>query len=233
MSTVKRECRVVMLPTQKASNNVLSRGLQGKLFIPFVNLERDDETLQKYINAGSIPQHLYVLSHDKINIGDWYLNVYEGQFQVYKCNDSVLYEGENYKIIATTDSSLCYIKDCPVRGADSSVKYMLPQPSYSFVRKFMEAYNDEKPIEKVMVDYVKFPDGFDLEDGTQFSYSLKINFKDNTISISEVKDSWSREELPLDVLQRIVSFGNASPELMETTFVEIYDKAKKWLEKNN
>lgn len=231
MSTVKRECRVVMLPTQKASNIVLSRGLQGKPFFPVVNLERDDETLQKYINAGSIPQHLYILSNDKINIGDWYLNVYWGQFQVYKCNDSVLYEGENYKIIATTDVKL--------GTSEYSERYResyfnpLPQPSQGFIQKFMEAYNDEKPIERVMVDYVKYPDGFDLEDGTQFSYSLKINYKDNTITINKIKDSWTREELPIDVLQRIVSFGNASPELMTTSFIEIYDKAKRWLEKNN
>jgi hypothetical protein len=45
-------------------------------------------------------------------------------------------------------------------------------------------------------------------------------------------ESWNREELPVAILKRIISFGDASPELMNTPFIEIYDKSKKWIEEN-
>jgi len=40
------------------------------------------------------------------------------------------------------------------------------------------------------------------------------------------------EKMPVDILKRIISFGDASPELMETSFIEIYEKSKRWLEQN-
>jgi lysophospholipase L1-like esterase len=61
---------------------------------------------------------------------------------------------------------------------------------------------------------------------------LKINPKDNTITIKKLKESWNREELPIAILKRIISFGEASPELMNTPFIEIYDKSKKWIKEN-
>lgn len=45
--------------------------------------------------------HLHVLSLDKIQIGDYYYN--ETAKRIYKCNDEQLYDGVNYKIVATTN----------------------------------------------------------------------------------------------------------------------------------
>lgn len=63
-------------------------------------------------------------------------------------------------------------------------------------------------------------------------------FKEKELSgyTYEVKDGflagakWQQERMPADILRRIISFGDASPELMDTSFIEIYDKSKRWLE---
>ena len=46
----------------------------------------------------------------------------------------------------------------------------------------------------------------------------------------ELGANWQAERMPVDILKRIISFGDASPELMETSFIEIYEKSKRWLE---
>lgn len=96
----------------------------------------------------------------------------------------------NYKkIIASTNPSL-----------------NLPQPSQSFITKYIEEYNKGNVITEVMVEYevnskdiIKF--------GARGEH-VKINSKDNTITIKKIKDSWTREEVIKLIKEYHASFAS-------------------------
>ena len=75
--------------------------------------------------------------------------------------------------------------------------YPLPQPSESFIQKFVEEYNKGNRIQEILVEYEEADKnntlGLDVYNSTKDSI-LKINPKDNTISIRKVKDSWNKKE---------------------------------------
>ena len=126
------------------------------------------------------PYHLYFLSDEEIKEGDWVLETLNKViFQVKgKSND---YKNSTFKkIIATTDREL--------RNGGQVCK--LPQPSQLFLEKYVEEYNKGNQIKKVMVEYEN-----QYYDGEQWFYKVKVNSKDNTITIRKVKDSLSREEV--------------------------------------
>ncbi|MGV8961837.1 MAG: hypothetical protein ACOH2V_00380 [Candidatus Saccharimonadaceae bacterium] len=100
------------------------------------------------------------------------------------------------KIIATTDTSLRVISLTHF-GA-------LLQPSSSFIEAYIKAYNEGNPITEVMVEY----EGYICKNGHYMDYQttcayphcneynhlqLKVNSKDNTITIHRIKDSWTTE----------------------------------------
>ena len=93
------------------------------------------------------------------------------------------------KIIATTDISL--VKE-----------YNLPEPSQSFIQKYIEEYNRGNIITDVLVEYGIIYEGrsYDLYNPDK----LKVNLKNNTITIKKVKDSWNREEILNDIEQAII-----------------------------
>ena len=67
----------------------------------------------------------------------------------------------------------------------------LPQPSQQFIEKYIEKYNKGNVITDVLVEYEYL-----LDDRAVLPYwNLKINTKDNTITIKKIKDSWNREEV--------------------------------------
>lgn len=202
---MKKECRVVMLPTEKASD--------------ICNTWTGDEYVLTYYN-GQVnksdkyrPQHLYILSDDEIKEGDWVLDkLWDNKtFKIKK------WEGDDKycidlqgKIIATTDSSLKIITG--IVGSGTGVP--LPQPSQSFIQKYIDAYNSGKPIEKVMVEYA------DLGDGRV----VVQHYKDNTIDIETQKDSWTREEV-VDLLKEMKHFVESTPNIHPSEF-------DKWIEEN-
>ena len=178
---IKRQ--VVMLPTKKADGVLYLDDTQsGKLFIS---------------KAGN--RHLYILSDEEINEGNWC----EDNGVIYQIKDknhllTVLNFGNAKKIIATTDKSL---SPRIHKGETVDESYpkefrnsILPQPSQSFIQKYVEEYNKGNIITEVMVEYERYLDqiSFDYEIHVT---KLKINPKDNTISVRKIKDSWSREEI--------------------------------------
>ena len=230
MSTVKRECQVVMLPTEKASKVCLSTSsATHRLFIPVVNLELSEEALSKYKAAGSIPHHIYILSDDEIKKGDWVImldsfgNVFSNPQQYTDPKTQHLNKGLR-KIIATTDS-LCigFGDDHDPRSGTGGNPIWLPQPSQSFIQKYIDAYNSGKPIEKVMVDYeewYKMKEDYPMDE-VGWHERLKINPKDNTITISKVKDSWTREEVSILIRKAILDYSTG------------YSRSSdKWIEEN-
>jgi hypothetical protein len=172
-----KRAKVVMLPTEKATN---------------IGKYQDTGNLV-YNNNNDIPrgdfQHLYFLSDDEIKEGDWFL-YYNKYNQIEGIARFIKEEGENntlvekyskitgfskcyigilgckkHKIIATTDTSLGnYIwkqtnkKSKPYNvqqniEATKKVFIPLPQPSQQFIEKYIEEYNKGNIITDVLVEY--------------------------------------------------------------------------------
>jgi len=194
MSTFKMR-DVVMLPTKKAENCLI---LLSILKLEYHKQYFTKEYLQ-HIYAKAF--HLYFLSQGEIKEGDWVLWSHGNSLQQVKelnvHNNTVEFKDERYsgylssckKIIATTDSSLTH--EIFIEGMPAQVP--LPKPTQSFLEVFVKEYNKGNQIEKVMVEYEN-----DYEQvvpmGALCGQKLKIK-KDNTITIREVKSSWSREEV--------------------------------------
>ena len=201
MNQFKRT-QVIILPTDR-SNIVLIN--PKKEFI--IGTETDKSILQggkdwiynsSVTDNSSIPQHLYIISDDEIKeveATSWYINIHK---------NSVLSKGEDIvnpanwnKIIATTDASLIigYTVDF------NSKEVILPQPSQQFITKYIESYNKGEVITDVLVEYEEDEEcpyccGSGTTHGKQcHCVKLKVNPKDNTITIKKLKDSWNREEV--------------------------------------
>lgn len=180
--SVKRECGVVMLPTEKATN-ALKGYLDGNLLF---NYQEEYKTIEAEKGFTGY-YHLYIISDDKIKNLDWFINM-DGLWQM----TNNIKPDHGHKVIATTDTSLKMITG--IVGSGTGIPF--PQPSDSFIRKFIKAYNSGNPIEDVMVEYeeVIVPDMI-IEGADKFIEVLKVNSKNNTISISKIKDSWNRKEV--------------------------------------
>ena len=135
------------------------------------------------------------------------------------------------EVLASTDKSLSKtIKSSYVQFGDNVEETrieFLPQPSTSFIEKFVEEYNKGNVITEVLVEYEysyrKNDDGENIGFKVHEPLMLKINPKDNTITIRKAKDIWNREEV-IELLHK----------RMEYTFGEDYDKSTtdKWIEEN-
>lgn len=223
-----KKCKVVMLPTEKAT----------KLFIDTVY---NKGTLKYGIPLDGIYQHLYILSDEEIKEGDWCI----AHQSVLSNNNSKAYIREFYtdvvqyskegvktsgrydtirfeKIIASTD--LLVEKD---NGDPAHEDDYLPRPSNAFLK----AYCEKGSIDEVLVEYERGTqqwwtafykqnqNGIDNPDN--FPSLLKIA-PDNTITIKEVqvKESWSREE----VVKLITQYG-----------IDVYRRGRshgQWIEEN-
>lgn len=182
-----KKSKLVMLPTnQKALNLTQIVMFNNKLYSCYSSNYPYDE---------AVFQHLYILSDEEIKEGNWFVNLTSQR--IYQ-NDMGLNLSNNYpneqKIIATTDKSLIFKKDI-IGGFETNIAF--PQPSQSFIEKFVEEYNKCNIITEVMIEYVVMNKGYDKHKDYPYGECdiLKINPKDNTITIKKVKDSWNREEV--------------------------------------
>jgi ribosomal protein L40E len=166
--------------------------------------------------------HLYVTSDDKVVKGDASNFIFEGK--IYLSSTSSIVEHVDFtkakKIIASTNKTL---------------PFQPPSPSESFIKAYIEAYNNGNVIEDVLVEvntrvcvqcgafnpshaysclYPPHPCGGKLTN------TLKL--KDNNIIIRKVKDSWNREE----VAQIIENFS------WECTQGVTQNQVKNWIEEN-
>ena len=132
------------------------------------------------INCELQSQHLYIISDDEIKEGDWFINLFNN---VIVQAHNWIYVSTCKKIIATTDTSLEIVS----KGINP-VYEKLPQPSQQFIEQYIESYNKGKVITDVLVELKS--SGLHY-----FNEDLRINPKDNTITIKKLKDSWNREEV--------------------------------------
>lgn len=222
MDNSKKKCKIIMLDTQgksilyKRQHNALGRYLkEAESSIPYFN-----------------NQHLYILSDESIKEGDWFINTTKNT--VNKCNhvDQNIQSGFNHgeyhgkfeckKIIATTDELTAKVINTAL-----GVTQILPQPSQQFIEKYITEYNKGNVIEDVMVEYENI-----VAENPNIEYDyqgVKVNPRDNTITISRVKDSWNREEL-IKLMRFARNSGDA--EMMDNPDYLEENEYNEWIKEN-
>ena len=217
MNQFKR-AQVVMLPTEK----------QSHLFRYSDNILQFQPGLQ-YGYSPIKAQHLYVISDDKIKEGDYIYHLDVCDITKAEYDGNVLSKSFK-KIIATTDTSLSYIKHDDTVPYPKGEQIRLPQPSQQFIEKYVESYNAGKIITDVLVEYDYCPNRHNKGDLSKY---LKINPKDNTITIKKLKDSWNREEHSLNLMYCVselaAQFGH-TPTASEMK--KWNDATNLWIEEN-
>jgi hypothetical protein len=228
-----KRAKVIMLPTNVLSNISLSNKTNNLVY----NKDKHD-TLSMFTN-----QHLYIISDDKPKIGDYYLvELYDNQIQskgwyLKQCEsiDDVWVNNKGIeatrhinnckKVIATTNTSLT-----PLFCKTDSKN--IPQLSKQFIKKYIECYNKDEIITDVLVEYEakRIYNNPDIRKA-DFNYQdiLKVNPKDNTITIKKVKDSWNREEV-VSIINKIVTGRKCKQEFM--CYSPIILDINKWIEEN-
>ena len=204
-----QEAEVVMLSTKdKSLLHVHSELLTGseqsgwskELEITTTNIKFGDEGW--YENT---PQHLYIIFNEKIKESDWYIwldnnQIYRAVTDIMIINQHVK-NGHIKKIIATTNEYIGYT-DIRVSPVKNFCTY--PQPSDSFIKKYIEEYNKGNVITKVLVEYEEYRSmlGLDIDDNTKINYSepwyeLKVD-SNNTITIKRLElELYTREEVKI------------------------------------
>jgi hypothetical protein len=141
-------------------------------------------------------QHLYFTTDEEIKKGNWYLELFDGKYKLYKQSNDKLCFSSAIKIIATTDelSTQCECK----HGSSCDNKCFIPQPSQAFIEKYVKVGG----IDEVMVEYNKNTqqmvtrecNGGIIDKFNKITHSLKVD-SHNTITIHPIKNSWSKEEI--------------------------------------
>lgn len=226
-----KKCKLVMLPSnQKAPQiNMITTTNEDKLQLVDKTLVDMYEFHKQFGDFAPVKpyQHLYILSDDEITEGCWfYADEYSKPEKATHVNNTFVngfIKSACKKIIATTDISL----KTEIFGLGETAMCSLPQPSQSFLEVFVKEYNKGNVIKEVMIEY----DVITLnEDWSQKpvvitnEYKLKINSKDNTITIKRVKDSWNREE--------VIALFKKYIEDKENSITSKYNGFDNWIEQN-
>jgi hypothetical protein len=218
MDQLKKKCNVVILATEKATNLAFNKE-SNKVF-------PSEKFISKVAKEhGWAFQHLYILSDEKIKEGDWYFDKKSGVNKAtsgFEFNEIELALGFNknttFKIVASTDKLVKYTNE----DTDGVHEY-LPSIPESFINKYIEEYNKGNVIKEVMVDYEfdysNIYEKWDEEKGAYFIHKEQLKLrKDNTIILSKVKDTFTKEEM-----KRAFECGRNFQLTGENNFQELID----------
>jgi len=169
---MKKKCKVVMLPTEKAS----------KISLTDIGLILHEETKSKN------PQHLYILSDDEIKEGDWIIRDFDNVIIQDNINSDNRRGEKFHKIIATTNPEL-FKNEFEL---NSNEQYKLPQIPQYFIELFIKEYNSSNVIKEVMVEYNEW---FENDYDGKIVSVLKVTSGNNIIITSVESKMYSREEL--------------------------------------
>jgi hypothetical protein len=131
--------------------------------------------------------HIYIISEDKdevINIGNWYYDTEDNKIGQLENRESPM--SYDRKILATNDLAI-----------------NLPRLPKGFIEKYIESFNENKPIEFAMVEY--YIEYIDYPKDLGGNVIPKVD-KSNHITIKRVKDNYTREEV-VDLLKRSYDLG--------------------------
>ena len=213
-----KRAKVVMLPTNEAKGDFSKERIYPCLLKYSWMFDKEGKGklifTDSNIRTPTQLQHLYIISDDEIK-DDYY--IIDNIPELLKNNGLKFIDGNCKKVIATTDTSLyTHQKETPY--LPERVFY-LPQPSQQFIQKYIEEYNKGNVITDVLVEYENiYIDAFNtviiqhekdtdsyLKQCKFISSNLKINPKDNTITIKKLKEVYTKEEL-CQVLEKFTSF---------------------------
>ena len=204
-----KRAQVIILPTEQYTNLCLGHNLSYVESKNSISIDAIWKSIK--LQYPYKPQHLYIISEDEIKEGDWCMIIDKtsklyGQFEQHK---GMHQRNEQWKkIIATTDTSLYQATGKAYKMVDGfkPTYKNLPQPSQQFIEIYIEFYNKDNIISDVLVEckrvfetIAKGMIGHPEDDISWWNEKLKINPKDNTITIKKLKDSWNREEHAADV----------------------------------
>lgn len=144
-----KKCKVVLLSTPQNPTPIsIGRTSNHMEYHEFRFFKKEG------IYDNHIFKHLYILSDDKIKIGDWY-NDGDVIHSKSKYNDALVDGSKTArKIIASTDKSL---------NLDNIPEW--------FIKKFVDSYNDKNIIENVSVE---FGEWFDKQVGDRMVVNKKL-----------------------------------------------------------
>jgi hypothetical protein len=236
---VKLKRQVVMLPTNQRLVNkgdlVLGHG--HNMFVASGNM-RPNSLIADYYKS----QHLYITSDEEIKEGDWYIDDTNTIRQSVTSDGDYWSRRKDYKkIIATTDKSIAVQKDsitiCSGKSRINTYpteKTIIPSPSPEFVQAYIKAYNAGKPITEVMVEYeesccdIRVQGGVNSPDCChKHAVQLKVD-SNNCITITKVKDSWTREEV-INILHKYLDDSSTKNEAFHKILEE---QLNQWIEQN-
>ncbi len=246
MSTFKK-CKVLLLPTNEKASLIYGNSLLNKLSYG----ELSPSHCSHY--------HLYIISDDKIEEGEicWVLNTTNNSIFLNNPENGKIappkinilhkeYNKEHFKkIITTTDTSLKIIKKTNNPAltehinngyVSSTYEDILPQPSQGFIKIFIEEYNKGNVITDVMVEYETKVVGYEVGFTGDIDISeevVKINSKDNTITIKKLKDSWNKCEHAANLIKYRQDYEQFKKDShFGPNQREIEEWSNKWIEEN-
>ena len=185
-----KERNVVMLTTTNNKQPIMFLGNDGKLSLEFRRIP-------------SIIYHIYITSDEEIKEGDF----------VIKPNNEI-HKMSSTDMIHYLDSMSKATKRIIATSYESLFSPRIPK---SFIKQFIEEYNEGNIITKVMVEYRNIIPQPEFEKNPEFYGTgmfnkqlpaksvLKINYN-NTINIQQIKTSWNREEV-LNLCKQAYGFG--------------------------
>lgn len=222
MNQFKR-AQVIMLPTENKSSIWSHKG--RRLYYNQNNPNDVDDEIR---------YNIYIISDDEIKEGKENIYYYDTNFNKISkwIGESNTYCKTNFKeIVATTDTSLM-----TTNHSNGTWNY-LPQPSQQFIEKYIKSYNKGEVITDVLVEYENYTNidcKVHIDNSATETVSniqqLKINPKDNTITIKKLKDSWDREEV-IELLNQCYNLGYNSKK-SEIPDLEEMLELDNWIDNN-
>ena len=242
-----KRVKVVMLPTNEKAGlgSIYKRIKDDEIgliddFDKIGNLYINKNPNVQSSNSNFEAQHLYIISNDEIKEGDWYIwmdnkTICKAEGMLMTINNH-LKNGHVKKIIATTDDSLGFSFKVNYGASTTTTFTSLPQPSQQFIKKYVESYNKGEIITNVLVEYEEWCNcngSIKMRKHLRTTKcdkcieweELKINPKDNTITIKKVKDSWNREEVII-LLEKALAESKEQYSLLDRVGIN------KWIEEN-
>lgn len=214
---MKKKCKVVMLPTEKAST-ITTHSSNGCLYIT-----GSKPRLANFVSLTN--QHLYLISDDEIKEGDWFYN---------EMNKIVVKATNRYsemknpiphkKVIASTDELLDFC-GCGGRLNDKNEtyhkmgcrnKYYLPQIPESFIKAYAEANG----IDEVMVEFDKIDGHLVITDNNEVIVSMVGDSNNPTTQVIG-------RFLPIDEVEKLCKVAyRYGAQNHEDATIERFDKWK-------
>ena len=227
-----KRVQIIMLPKNNKSHiyHIKANNTLGYIL---GQVESDLEQFPNQTNTQN--QHLYIISNDDIKDDKYAVDLQNNKIVTFTDIYRIGRNAKRFKkIIATTDTSLQITKNTSnpalyeyiqQGSVCSTYEDLLPQPSQQFIEKYIECYNKGEVITDVMIEYEDY-----ILNQSKIGLSniilerLKVNPKDNTITIKSIKDSWNREEV-IKLLEEVrwQTIGNPT---------EFTKNFKNWIEQN-